>query len=45
MSVSVIIPTINEPTLVQVIQVARRKLPDAEIIVVGYGLSQETAKE
>ena len=43
--VTVIIPTINEYTLENVIQAARRELPDAEIIVVGYGASQDIARK
>ncbi|MCG2784727.1 MAG: glycosyltransferase [Anaerolineae bacterium] len=43
MTISILIPTINEPTLEKVIQSAQRELPDAEIIVIGYGTSKETA--
>jgi glycosyltransferase involved in cell wall biosynthesis len=44
MPITVIIPTINEYTLEQVIKAAKRELPDAEIIVVGYGASQDVAR-
>jgi GT2 family glycosyltransferase len=43
MTVTVIIPTVNEYTLGQVIKATRRELPDAEVIVVGYGASREVA--
>ena len=44
MSITVIIPTVNEPTLEKVIQVTKSELRDAEIIVVGFGPSKDIAK-
>jgi glycosyltransferase involved in cell wall biosynthesis len=41
--ITIIIPTINEPTLEQVVQAAKKELPDAEIIVVGFGASHDIA--
>lgn len=40
MSITVIIPTIGEPTLERVVMAARKELPEAEIIVVGFGKSR-----
>jgi cellulose synthase/poly-beta-1,6-N-acetylglucosamine synthase-like glycosyltransferase len=43
-SITVIIPTVNESTLEQVVQAARQELPAAEIIVVGYGPAWDIAE-
>jgi len=45
MSVTIIIPTINEPTLERVIKAAQSEIPAAEIIIVGFGASKEVASE
>lgn len=39
MCITIIIPTVNEPTLEAVIQSAQKELPDSEIIVAGFGES------
>lgn len=44
MNPTIIVPTINEPTLEQVIRAAKNEIPLAEIIVVGFGSSKTTAQ-
>lgn len=44
MSVTLIIPTISETTLEKVVLAAKKELPEAEIIVAGFGPSGEIAK-
>lgn len=43
MTITVIIPTTNEPTLEAVIRATKLELPEAEILVVGFGDSKEVA--
>jgi cellulose synthase/poly-beta-1,6-N-acetylglucosamine synthase-like glycosyltransferase len=45
MTVTIIIPTIGEPTLERVIQSAKNEIPGAEIIVVGYGPAKAIAEK
>jgi len=40
MPITIIIPTIGEPTLERVVQATKNELPQAEIIIVGFGKSQ-----
>jgi glycosyltransferase involved in cell wall biosynthesis len=44
MSVTIIIPTVGEPTLERVVQSAKKQIPEAEIIVVGFGSSKVVAE-
>jgi GT2 family glycosyltransferase len=44
MQITVIIPTTNEPTLEAVIQATKSELPEAEILVVGFGESGVIAR-
>jgi len=43
MPITIIIPTIGEPTLESVVQTAKNELPQAEIIIVGFGKSKLVA--
>ncbi len=45
MSATIIIPTVSEPTLGQVIRSVKTEIPDGQIIVVGFGESKNVAKE
>lgn len=45
MSATIIIPTVSEPTLGQVIRSVKTEIPDGQIIVVGFGASRNVANE
>jgi len=44
-SLAIIIPTINESTLEEVVSVARAQAPEAEIILAGFGNSEVVAQK